>query len=184
MERWVMLFLSCRVTPTEVVLHDGKKDSGRIKVVAVKWVRWLTRGVFWWNMTGWSWRFVRILFYQDRWWWNRISIIITFNQPSGLMNFTNLMEGMLLIVSMGFAPGMHSICGSTLFVHCSWLYVPVWARSRSFGTSLVEAAVRAYKLAGRDALWGTSLYPLFDECNRRPTTGPAMCHCPWASCPC
>ena len=31
------------------------------------------------------------------------------------MNFTNFMEGVLLIVSTGFAPG--SIYGSTLFVH-------------------------------------------------------------------
>ena len=45
---------------------------------------------------------------------------------SGLVNFTNFMEGVLLIFSTGFAPG--SIHGSTLFVHCSCLYVPVWAR--------------------------------------------------------
>ena len=37
------------------------------------------------------------------------------HQPIGSMNFTNFMEGVLLIVSTGFAPG--SIYGSTLFVH-------------------------------------------------------------------
>ena len=54
------------------------------------------------------------------------SIIIAFKSPSGLMNLTDFMEGVLLIFSTGFAPG--SIYGSTLFVHCCCLCVPVWAR--------------------------------------------------------
>jgi hypothetical protein len=33
------------------------------------------------------------------------SIIIAFNQPSGLINFTNFMERVLFSFSMGFAPG-------------------------------------------------------------------------------
>ena len=79
------------------------------------------------------------------------SIIIAFNQPSGLMNFTNFMEGLLPFFSTGFAPGR--IYGSTIFVHCSCLT----ACTCQFGPgtitvlgykackSLVEAAVRAYK---------------------------------------
>jgi hypothetical protein len=67
-------------------------------------------------------------------------IIIAFNQPSGLMNFTNFMEGVLLvllILSTGFASGiwLNSIRP---------LLLPVRARlsplqSRPFGTRLVEA---------------------------------------------
>ena len=53
-------------------------------------------------------------------------IIIVFNQTIGLVNFTNFMEGLLPFFSTGFAPGR--IYGSTIFVHCSCLYVPVWVR--------------------------------------------------------
>ena len=40
------------------------------------------------------------------------------HEPSGSMNFTNFMEGVLLIVSTGFVHfALGSIYGSTLFVH-------------------------------------------------------------------
>jgi hypothetical protein len=58
------------------------------------------------------------------------SVTVEFNQPrvapSSLVNFTNFMEGVLLLVSTDFAPG--SIYGSILFVRCSCQYMPVWAR--------------------------------------------------------
>ena len=46
------------------------------------------------------------------------------------MNFTNFMEGVLLIVSTGFAPG--SIYGVTLFVHGYFAVCASLVQSRSF----------------------------------------------------
>jgi hypothetical protein len=61
------------------------------------------------------------------------------------MNFTNFMEGVLLIVSTGFVHfALGSIYGSTLFVHGFFAaYVPVWIRYNRgpFGTRIFETLV-------------------------------------------
>ena len=73
----------------------------------------------------------------------KLSVFVTrlHHEPSGSMNFTNFMEGVLLIVSTGCAPG--SIDGSLYSSMTFSLYVPVWIRCNHdpFGTRLFETLV-------------------------------------------
>ena len=91
--------------------------------------------IFWWNMTGWSWRFVRTLFYQDRGWWNRISIIIDGNPVC------------LLYINMqchAVQNGTKPICkrSLTLWSYCTWRWsitsTSWWQQSTAVQPSAVE----------------------------------------------
>ena len=70
-------------------------------------------------------------------------------RPSGSMNFADFMEGMLLIVSMGFAPGgISTVFMAQLYSSKAFsLYVPVWIRYNRgpFGTRLFETLVEIKK---------------------------------------